>query len=146
MHLHRPTTSSAAAQQFSFQCTCGLQTQRAKKQTWIRLSRHSAICEGYTLLGSQNAPPSCPLHKTASTQYSMRRAKKFSGCACSSVTQVYVAMLHILPQYQFELVVWGHICYIYTRNVRIYSQCALDSPLEEHHIQTEQGPVSVLEH
>ena len=114
IHLHRPTTSSAAAQQFSFQCTCGLQSQRAKKQIWKRLSRHSTICEGYTLLGFQNVPPSCPLHRTASTQYSMRRAKKYSEYGCGSPTQLHILMIHILASIGC-LIIDMHVHYMQIR-------------------------------
>ena len=120
IHLHRPTTSSAAAQQFSFQCTCGLQSQRAKKQTWTCLSHHSAICEGYTLLASQNVPPSCPLHRMASAQYSMRRAKKYSEYGCGSATQLHILMIHILASIRY-LIMDMHVHYM-----QVYL-CVLDS-------------------
>ena len=86
INLHRPVTSSVAARQFVFQCTCGLQSQMAKKQTWTR--HRTAICEGYTLLGSQNALPSFPLHRKASAQYSTNGAKYKHISCCTFVAQV----------------------------------------------------------
>ena len=86
INLHRPVTSSVAVEQFVFQCTCGLQSQMAKKQTWIH--HRTAICEGYTLLASQNAPPSFPLHRKASAQYSTNGAKCKHISCCTFVAQV----------------------------------------------------------